>query len=319
MPGYKDDKRLMIIGDNCMNIVLRVPNELVRGKNTDVRQSIYRPGGNALVTAILLARWQARVSYVGVMGYDASGQELRGWMRRAGLGTEGLVNRGRTRVSYAIVDESERTILDERPEPRQGELNVQDWESVPYIKQQVQQADIIMLDRYCSGIHANVSETIKSRKERGERSILVYRTGSRHSEKLEIESQILPSTDICLTKMSFLEGLSLSNEPVTACKQLAERFNLPLVAATAGERGAGYYDLRNKEGGLVPPRIPGPAVNTLGGGDFFRAGFLYAISQGNTVEEAVRWGNLTAGLHCSRPETEDMEALFFRWGEGKPL
>jgi sugar/nucleoside kinase (ribokinase family) len=311
MSDQKDGKQLVIIGDNCMNIVLLISKDLTRGGNFDVRRSIRRPGGNALVTSLLLARWNAPVTYIGVIGDDPRGNELRTWSRTVSLDTTAMVLRGRTRVSYAIVDEGERTILDERPEASQGELSRQDLEAMPSLKQQISKADIIMLDRYCSGIHEDVSMLVRKRKEAGERPILVYRTGSRHSAGLEIESRLLPQVDICFTKAGFLDGLGFSGEIIAACKKLSQLFNIPLVVATAGERGAGYFDRCNGDAGLLPPNILAPAVNTLGGGDFFRAGFLFGFSQGKTILEAVRWGNTVAGIHCSRPETDDIFSLFF--------
>jgi sugar/nucleoside kinase (ribokinase family) len=311
MTVQENRAQVVIIGDNCMNIVLRIPKDLVRGGNFDVMQTIRRPGGNALVTSLILARWRVPVTYVGVTGDDAIGDELRTWSTTLGLDIKGLIIRGRTRVSYAIVDQSERTILDERLEPSHGELSYQDIETNPRMIQQVNDAKAIMLDRYCSKIHQFISATIKRRKESGERPTLVYRTGSRHSAGLSVESAILPQVDVCFTKASFLNSLGYGDDLVISCKKLSQRFDVPVVVATAGEHGAAFYDSRNGNASLVPPKLTKPAVGTLGGGDFFRAGFLVALLRRKTIPEATRWGNTTAGIHCSRKETNSIYSLFF--------
>lgn len=303
--------QVVLCGDNCMNVVLQVPGRLSRGKNFDLLRSVRRPGGNALVTSLALSAWDVPTAYLGVVGDDAYGRELTAWMKSVGLQTSGVVIRGPTRVSYAIIDEGDRTILDERNQERGSGLTPEDWGRIPFMEEEVRKADIVFLDRYCSHIHQLVLAILGDRRKKGERPMLVYRTGSRHSEGVEIESKVLPHASICLTKRAFLESLGLPGNPVDGCKSLSQQFGVPTVVATIGEVGAAYYDSPAGAGGVVPASPLHASLSTLGAGDFFRAGFLHAHLRGESIPDAAKQGNIVAALHCSRAETEEVRSMFF--------
>jgi sugar/nucleoside kinase (ribokinase family) len=221
--------------------------------------------------------------------------------------TGGVVWRGKTRVSYAIVDEDERTILDERAGV--GEMGVDDWQATPAVRQAAGQAGMIMLDRYCSGIHDLVASEVRKRSAAGERVWLAYRTGSRGSAGLRVEQGILPRCDACFTKRAFLESVGFRDSAGDACKRMSERFNVPVVVATLGKDGAAFYDRRSGDRGMIPALEIAVPATTLGGGDFFRAGFIYATLRGASVREAVRWASGAAGLHCGRREGDGLSSL----------
>lgn len=299
--------RVILCGDNCVNVILETPQALRRGGNLDVLRSVRRPGGNALVTALVLAGWGVRAGYVGVVGDDTGGQELLAWMQQAGTGAEGMVRRGRTRVSYAIVDPSDRTIVDERAGV--GQLSGEDWLSNHEMKNVVSDADLVMVDRYCSGIHNLVAAEARKRRASGKRTALAYRTGSRASPGLQVEAQVLPASDLCLTKRAYMGSLFPDIGPVEACRRLSDEFGVPAVIATIGSDGAAYYDRGEGDGGVVPVRRLEHPATTLGGGDFFRAGFVYATLHGSSLPEAIRWGNAAAALHCRKPEADGLSSL----------
>lgn len=304
---------VVLSGDCCLNIIFRIENPLQRGANQDITKVVRRPGGNALVTSLALSRWGFQSTFFGVMGNDPEGDSLRSWMRKAGVDSAGVVSRNLpTRISYVILDDNDRTILDLRgPSRETAELTLADWERTPAGERAFREADAVMLDRYCAAIHGPVKEIIQSRRKHGERPVLAYRTGSRPSAGFQIEEGILPAADIVFTKEVYLNSLKPDSGPAEGCRWYSEQHGIPLVVATAGTKGAAYYDSINKEGGLVPAFKVERPETTLGGGDFFRAGFLSAYLEGRTFPEMVRSGNAAAAVHISRPESEDFPSLFF--------
>ncbi len=299
--------KAVICGDACVNVVLQIAEPLKRGGNFDLERRVCRPGGNALVTALALCRWKMEVSFLGVIGVDAEGNGLIEWMSKVGVRTDCVVRRGKTRISYALVDPGERTILDQR-QPS-GELNASDWDSTPTMRFRIAEANAVMADRYCSGIHRGIVETIAGTSVPN-RPALFYRTGSRPSPGAMIESYFLPRADFCLTKANFLSSFGLGQDIQAACQRLSSGFGTQSVVATMGAGGAAYYD-KASGAGVIPTRELAHPATTLGGGDWFRAGFLFGHVRGAAIDECVRLGNASAIIHCSKRESENLTDLFF--------
>jgi sugar/nucleoside kinase (ribokinase family) len=304
---------IVTIGDGCLNIIFEIKRALQRGANHDISRVVRRPGGNAMVTALALSGWGLKSAYLGVLGNDAEGEMLLSWMRTIGTEVSGVINRpAPTVLSYVILDENDRTILDQRNVSATiSELQPADWQASPAMIKAVVTAEAVMLDRYCSAIHAPVIGIFRSRRQHGEKPLLAYRTGSRPSSDLTVEEGILHDADIALTKGVFLKNIGLGTEWVEGCRQLSEQYGTPLVVATIGSEGAAYYDSMSNTGGIVPAVCFDKPLTTLGGGDFFRAGFLMAYTEGKPLVESIRCGHASAAVHFSRKESSDIENLFF--------
>jgi sugar/nucleoside kinase (ribokinase family) len=89
--------------------------------------------------------------------------------------------------------------------------------------------------------------------------------------------------------------LARLDNPVQAMEFLAE--TVPLVVMKRGERG-----VMARRGGEVfealPPRVE--AVDSVGAGDSFDAGFLHKYIRGARIEECLRMGNLAGALSTTR-------------------
>ena len=78
----------------------------------------------------------------------------------------------------------------------------------------------------------------------------------------------------------------------------ALRDRVPVIAVKCGSRGALVQAGRERT--LVPPVTVAP-VDTIGAGDSFNAGFLFAYLQGADYEECARSGNIAGALSTLRP------------------
>ncbi len=70
---------------------------------------------------------------------------------------------------------------------------------------------------------------------------------------------------------------------------------------TLGDKGAYYRDAQQSF--HVPVISAGPVAETTGAGDAFNGGFAVALSEGQSVRDAVRFGCATAGISVTRPGT----------------
>ena len=103
------------------------------------------------------------------------------------------------------------------------------------------------------------------------------------------------------------EAEALTGLPVTTIAQAEAAADALLakgvgtVIITLGSNGALYRDRTHSV--HVPVISAGPVVETTGAGDAFNGGFAVALSEGQNVIDAIRFGCATAGISVTRPGT----------------
>lgn len=107
---------------------------------------------------------------------------------------------------------------------------------------------------------------------------------------------VLPMVDLLIANPEEICMVAQSPTPDEAVERLA-RWEIPAIAAKLGSKGT-----RLIQGGqdLFMPSYPVEAVSTIGAGDGFAAGLLYARSHDFPAEKSLQFGNATAALVVSR-------------------
>jgi len=73
-----------------------------------------------------------------------------------------------------------------------------------------------------------------------------------------------------------------------------------MVVVKRGEQGAAIFSSA-ESAQIEVPCFPVQAVGTVGAGDSFDAGFLYAYDRGSSPEESARFASAVAALVVSAP------------------
>ncbi|GAC1690849.1 MAG: PfkB family carbohydrate kinase [Candidatus Acidiferrum sp.] len=106
---------------------------------------------------------------------------------------------------------------------------------------------------------------------------------------------VLPWVDALLPNEYEACRLARIDDPMLALQFLAAR--VPLVAMKCGEKGA-----IARQGSQIfeasSPKVA--AIDTIGAGDSFDAGFLHQFIRGAKIEDCLRYGNLTGALSTAR-------------------
>jgi sugar/nucleoside kinase (ribokinase family) len=107
--------------------------------------------------------------------------------------------------------------------------------------------------------------------------------------------EVLPWVDALLPNEYEACRLARTDDPVLALEFLAARVRL--VVMKRGEKG-----VLARQGSeiLEAPTHRVAAVDTIGAGDSFDAGFLHQFIRGATLKECLRYGNLTGALSTTR-------------------
>ena len=101
------------------------------------------------------------------------------------------------------------------------------------------------------------------------------------------------------TEAGILVGRTLTtqNDVVDAAHELRER-GVTNVLITLGEKGV--YVSGPEFEGVIPAVKAGPVIETTGAGDAFNGGLAAALAEGQSLEDAARFGNVVAGLSVTR-------------------
>jgi sugar/nucleoside kinase (ribokinase family) len=107
--------------------------------------------------------------------------------------------------------------------------------------------------------------------------------------------EVLPWLDVLLPNEYEACRLARTDDPMPALDFLAAR--VPLVVMKRGEKGV--LARRGSESfEALAPQVS--AVDTIGAGDSFDAGFLHQFIRGAKIEECLKYGNLAGALSTTR-------------------
>ncbi len=115
------------------------------------------------------------------------------------------------------------------------------------------------------------------------------------SNKEEID-KLFKCADLLIPNINSLSSVYNESNPVSLCNILYEEYRVPVVI-TAGSDGAYYIDDDGQHG--HQSAMPVEVKDTVGAGDAFHGGLLYAISDGKALSDAVLLGTACAALNCT--------------------
>ncbi|MGC1781394.1 MAG: sugar kinase [Acidobacteriaceae bacterium] len=124
--------------------------------------------------------------------------------------------------------------------------------------------------------------------------------------------ETLRHVDIFLPNAAEACHIVREDDAEKAGKKLAEK--IPTVVLKLGSRGAMAFHHGRQ---FVAPTVPVAAVDTVGAGDSFNAGFLHAWTHGAEIEQCLHLGNLCGAFSTTAPggtkafrDAEKREAFF---------
>ena len=240
-------------------------------------------GGQAITAAVAIARLGVSVGYCGVVGRDAAGKAIMERLEQEGISTAWVERRtdAPTSRSTNIIARATgtRAIITER-------AVTPDLSKVPALRAAWLHFDDVG--------HPCLAALRRSTAERARFSI----DGGNPIAGLDLQGIDLYAPTIARLAESY--GLDLAPRRLM---QKAVEDGAGTVVATDGE--AGSYVLSDDSFALVPG-FAVEIVSTLGAGDVFHGALLAAICLGQSLPEALRWGNACAALSCRAVDGQSM-------------
>ena len=253
--------RIACMGDNCVDYY------------DETKEAFY--GGNPVNVAVYLSRMGARSSYLGAVGTDSFGREMKTAIADKGVDVSHLqVCPGSTALTHVTIKDGDRILGDyEEGVMRTFSLREEDYAFIKEHKMAV------------TGLWGHCEEVLGRIRSMGVMTAFdcADRPDAPAAERAAPDTDILFFSD------------DESTEDVLR-KHLARLFKKGprVVVATRGVKGSLAHDGKDfYEYGIIPCDELG---DTMGAGDSYIAGFLIAYLEGRGIRDCMQRGTLSSSV-----------------------
>jgi sugar/nucleoside kinase (ribokinase family) len=261
--------------------------------NTKVRLTSHdqMTGGQVSSAMVGAQRLGLKASYVGKVGYDNEGRMQIESLQKEGVDCEHVMIAvgAKTQGAVIIIEQfsGERTILwyhDDKTRIAPEELH-REW---------ITSARVLHLDGF------DTSAALQAARWSHEAGMPV--TIDLDTAYPGIDD-LLPHVDCLITSQGLANELAGTMDEREALRRIHDKYGCHLVSMTQGSRGALAYV---EEQFIASPAFRPPVIkDTTGAGDAFRAGFIYGLCKGLSIEETLRAANAVAALQCREAGARD--------------
>ncbi|MBR3498186.1 MAG: carbohydrate kinase family protein [Selenomonadaceae bacterium] len=290
-------KNISIIGAGVVDVLVGAVDEKIFARSSTPADFVKISfGGDALNEAIVLSRLGKKVQWISKVGDDDAGRRILNYAAENGLDRSSVaVEAGlETGVNIVLVDGSGERHFLTNPRSNLRKLSAEDI--IPYVDGM---ADIVCLASMFVSPLLDIAATEKIFKLiKSKPRILAFdATRAKNGETLEDLSAILSCADYFFPNEAELATLTGEADVYKNIEALLS-FGLKCAVVKRGGRGCviATKDARFE----IPACRVEKVLDTTGAGDCFAAGFLYALSEGRSLEECGRFACATAA--CSVEE-----------------
>lgn len=272
-------------GTNAIDYLIRVPVYPKYNSKVELNDYTIAPGGEIASSMAGLARLGMRCSYAGRFGDDEAGViGLRSLLEDGvDLSYAESVAGAATQVAFIIVDEmsGERTVIWKRDDklrygPDDAPLSLAERGRVIHLTPHDGEAAIRLAT---------------SAKNAG---VVVSADVDNIFEGLD---ELLRLVDVCIMSADLPGHLMGIEDPQIALREVSLSYGCAITGLTLGRRGSLLF-CRDEFIESAGYDVPGGCVDTTGAGDAFRAGFLFGMLNGHSVERSAAYANGVASLKC---------------------
>ncbi len=274
------------IGENSVdsvNLLPGYPQPTGPSAKMRIRERHVLCGGQMATAMCACASLGLRAKYVGVTGTDDNGRRIRAELQGRNVDISDLVIRDvENRFAVILVDENtgDRMVLwdrDDRLRLRESELPVEALGATAVVHVDDVDDDVaIRAAKLARDAGAMVTSDIDRLTPRTE-ELAATVTHAIFAQHVPVHLTGLDDTEAALRKLR----RTLDN----------------VLVVTMGEQGASALE---GDRFYHEPAFKVHAVDTTGAGDVFRGGFIYALVNGQPMDQALRTANAAAAVSCTR-------------------
>ena len=281
---------VVVVGSANMDFTIRVDRLPHEGETILAREMSLSFGGKGANQAMAARRAEAEVTFIGKVGRDAHGEQIRTHLETSGIDGAGVFSDAAcgTGAAFILVDPS-------------GENQIV---VVPGCNYHLTPEELQAKDHLLSGAIlllqletrlATVLWALRRAKEKGMRTIL------NPAPALPLSRNIFPLVDLLTpneTEAAALTGIRVKG------RDSAEKAGAQLrkmgcrdVIVTRGARGCLWV---GTDGARHFPAFSVLAIDSTGAGDAFNGALAVALAEGRSLQEAIPFANAAGGLTTTR-------------------
>jgi ribokinase len=283
--------RVTVVGSLNMDLVARAPRIPQPGETIIGDDFRTVPGGKGANQAVAAARLGAQVSMVGRVGRDAFADPLLNNLAAAGVDHTFVTQdpEAATGVALIVVDDAGQNsiVVASGANMRLSLADVDGAEAA------IAAADALLLQ--LESPLETVTRAAKVARAHGVKVIL------NPAPARSLPGALLSLVDVLIpneSETALLTGMPVGDQAEAEAAATALRgLGVGTVILTLGERGA---LLAREEKTELFPAFDVTSVDTTAAGDAFVGGFAVALAEGQSLAEAVRWGNAAGALATTK-------------------
>lgn len=278
--------KITVIGSFVMDNVARMKQFPQAGETVLGEALELFPGGKGANQCVAIARLNGNVEMVGMLGKDGNGDVFRKIMKEEGIKSDNIFSCDKpTAVAQVQIDEKGQNRICVIPSANY----LFGFEELDKIDGILRQTKLVVLQLE---LRLDVTNELIRRAHGYGVKILLN-----PAPAVKLETEILSKIDFLTpneTELSVLTGLSTdTDEKAVSAAQKLVKLGTKTVVATLGSRGALIV---TKDVAKIIPGYKVVAVDTVAAGDSFNGALAVALTEGKTLEEAVRFSNAMGAL-----------------------
>ena len=278
--------KITVIGSFVMDNVAKMVKFPQEGETILGESLELFPGGKGINQCVSVARLGGDVEMVGMLGKDGNGDVFRKIMKEDGITAENVFSCDKpTAVAQVQINADGQNRICVIPSAN-FEFGFDELDKVDRV---IKNTELVILQLE---LRLDVTKEIIRRAHGYGVKVLLN-----PAPAVKLEKEILGMVDFITpneTELSILTGLptETDEEVIVAAKELLS-YGTKTIIATLGSRGALIATNENIES-VSGYKVK--AVDTVAAGDSFNGAFAVALTEGKTLQEAVKFANAMGAL-----------------------
>jgi len=299
-----DGKEITIIGAGVIDVLVGAVDEKILSRGSTSMDFIKISfGGDALNEAVALSRLGKKVQWIEKLGDDDAGQRILNYAAENGVDISSVkVQAGLdTGVNIVMIDKRGERYFLTNPNSSLRKLSAEDI--IPHVDGMAQ--IVCLASMFVSPLLdvAALEKIFKQIKSRG-KVLAVDATRAKNGETLKDLANLFEHMDYFFPNEAELATLTSSDD---VYKNIGALLNYSLKCAVVKRGGKGCIIATKNERYEIPACHIEKVIDTTGAGDCFAAGFLWALSEGWSLENCGRFA--CAAASCSVEEVGAVTGL----------